>query len=242
MATNDTQRIAEHARRIVHIKQFSNLALHILVSSVGSGLKAAETLVNVNLQKSLARDIRVWEAAAEGDENVVFHPISGRWAAPQKRKGTKPHEPHWKGKPKTTVKGKGKGKARRGQEDDDEDDDEDYDDEVEGGRGGGGGGGSGLVVPEGRFGEKPVAPTKPSPVLTAYFGAIMCLGRSFQSGICKPAFLPSPSSSRPFLADRIPPVFRLPPSSSRYEPRRSSHLPPPRHRLRGSSFPETVRQ
>ncbi|KAL7416696.1 hypothetical protein BDY24DRAFT_377956 [Mrakia frigida] len=180
MATNDTQRIAELARRIVHIKQFSNLALHILVSSVGSGLKAAEALVNVNLQKSLARDIRVWESAAAGDQDVIFHPISGRWAAPQKRKGGQS-----KGKKKAPPPVKGKGKTRKVQiDDDDDDDEEDYDDENEGGgAGGGGAGGGGVGGGEGRFGEKPVVPTKTSPVLTAYFGAIMCLGRSFQSGI-----------------------------------------------------------
>lgn len=191
MVINDTRRIGALGRQIFHIKQFSNLALHVLVSSLGSGLQAAEALVNVNLQKALSRDMRIWEASALGDEDVKFHPISGRWSSrqtraknPGRRKSTVVFKGTGKGRKKagTETAGKGKEKATAVLEEDEEEGDEgeehdqEPDDEQQQQPYGSG---------DGRFGEVPVQPTKPSPTFAAYFGAIMCLGRSYQSGICE---------------------------------------------------------
>lgn len=175
--------------------QFSDLALHVLVSSLGSGLKAAESLANVNLQKFLARDIRVWEHAVKGGE-MSFHALTGRWAIQR----TKTRKPALKTnlarktkakleKEKTTLK-KGGGMPATvtvggaGDDLDDEEVEEDEDEDAEGEEG------PGDTTPS--VGKTtPVVPDKESPVLMGYFGMAMCLGRSFQSAICQS----SPTSS-----------------------------------------------
>lgn len=171
MAIGDVNRIAECARRLVLFRQFSNLALQTILTSLGTGIEAAQGLGNVNLQKAVSREVRIWGASADGQDF--------RWAGPAMR---------WvvggeKKKKGGADAGKGKGKARES---------------VGGGaRGGDGGGGEGDDDEEGEHdgaagdGEKtegdvprPKRPTQPNPIVNTYYACMLMMTKSYHSSIC----------------------------------------------------------
>lgn len=114
MAIGDVNRIAECARRLVLFRQFSNLALQTILTSLGTGIEAAQGLGNVNLQKAVSREVRIWGASADGQEFRWAGPAM-RWVVGGRKGGSK-----------------GKGKARDDAEGDDDDDDHEGEVRMEG--------------------------------------------------------------------------------------------------------------
>lgn len=159
MQIPDSAALAASGRRIFMMKQFNNIAIHLLFSSLGSGVAAMESISDYNLQKTLLREIKLWKDAPE-DGAVLWNGGIGRWhSANRTNKSTKQ-----------------RASQKFGPDDDHE---SDFADEV--------------PTSSHRVNALtgPIKkPTKPSPVLYAYYGALMMVAKSYQSAICTSLALP----------------------------------------------------
>ena len=165
MRLTDSNALVDSARRIFIMKQFNNAASHLLVSTLSPGVESIEALSSYNLQKLLLRELRMWKAAPE-DGKLLWNSIKGRWH---------PGLQQAKGKEKAAAA------VAATQDDDDGDDGSDSD------------GGERAASrpapgsqPRSTMPIEPIKrPTKPSPVLFTYYGALMMVAKSYQSAMCE---------------------------------------------------------
>lgn len=243
MAIGDVNRIAECARRLVLFRQFSNLALQTILTSLGTGIEAAQGLGNVNLQKAVSREVRIWGASADGQEF--------RWAGPAMRWVVGGKKGGKSGASSTIASGggslRGKERAVELDVDEDEEDHHEGDEAMEG------------DVP------KPIRPTQPNPIVNTYYACMLMMTKSYHSSICKSLtcfwthieycltkrfWLTLLSSCNlpltpppPFTFLRLPPTTSsLPHPSLRYESARSSYLSSPRGVLHRPGLSAASRQ
>jgi hypothetical protein len=170
MAIGDVNRIAECARRLVLFRQFSNLALQTILTSLGTGIEAAQGLGNVNLQKAVSREVRIWGASADG--------LEFRWAGPamrwvvggeKKKKGGTDAKGKSKARESFGVLGRNAGGGAEGDEDEDAGEPD-----------GVGGGGEKM---EGDV-PRPRRPTQPNPIVNTYYACMLMMTKSYHSSIC----------------------------------------------------------
>lgn len=75
--------VVELVRGLIRRQQFSLEALQFLMASLGSGIKAADAFSNLNLQKFLLRELKLWNASATTDD-LKWSSKSRRWLLPRR--------------------------------------------------------------------------------------------------------------------------------------------------------------
>lgn len=74
--------VVEQARKLINGHQFNNEPLRVLVSSLGSGLRATDAFLVSTLSKHLLRECRLADAAVREPESLRFNNAQRRWNFP----------------------------------------------------------------------------------------------------------------------------------------------------------------
>lgn len=69
-------------RVLIRTHQYSSDTYLLLSAVLGSGIKPADAFANLNLQKFLLREIKLWDSAASGDPRLRWNQRTGRWVLP----------------------------------------------------------------------------------------------------------------------------------------------------------------
>ncbi len=79
---HDCDRMLEVIRLLIRSHQYSSDTYLLLSAALGSGIKPADAFANLNLQKFLLREIKLWDSAASGDHRLRWNQRTGRWVLP----------------------------------------------------------------------------------------------------------------------------------------------------------------
>lgn len=200
MRIADPNALVDSARRIFIMKQFNNAASHLLVSTLTPGVESIEALSSYNLQKLLLRELRLWKAAPE-EGKLVWNTMKARW-----------HPGLY------AAKGKQKASSAAATSQDEDDDASDSD-----GDGRAASRSAAASQPRSTMNMDPIKrPTKPSPVLFTYYGALMMVAKSYQSAMCACTSLPSLLSA---LRSSIKPSLPIPLTSRAISTQITSRTP-----------------
>lgn len=71
--------MVEHARKLINGHQFNNEPIRILVSSLGSGLRATDAFLVSTLSKHLLRETRLADAAVRDPESLRYNTAQRRY-------------------------------------------------------------------------------------------------------------------------------------------------------------------
>ncbi|RDX56401.1 TPR-like protein [Lentinus brumalis] len=74
--------VVEQARKLINAHQFNNEPLRVLVSSLGSGLRATDAFLVSTLSKHLLRECRLADAAVREPDSLRFNNAQRRWNFP----------------------------------------------------------------------------------------------------------------------------------------------------------------
>ena len=74
--------VVEQARKLINGHQFNNEPLRVLVSSLGSGLRATDAFLASTLSKHLLRELRLADAAVKDPDTLRFNNAQRRWNLP----------------------------------------------------------------------------------------------------------------------------------------------------------------
>jgi general transcription factor 3C polypeptide 3 (transcription factor C subunit 4) len=72
----------EVMRVLIKNHQYSSDTYLLLSAVLGSGIKPADSFANLNLQKFLLREIKLWDSAANGDPRLKWNHRTMRWVLP----------------------------------------------------------------------------------------------------------------------------------------------------------------
>jgi hypothetical protein len=225
MRIADPNALVDSARRIFIMKQFNNAASHLLVSTLTPGVESIEALSSYNLQKLLLRELRMWKAAPE-DGQLLWNKIKGRW-----------HPGLQQAKSKQQAAAAAAAVTSQEEDNDNESSESDADGRAASRPAPG-------SQPRSTMPMEPIKrPTKPSPVLFTYYGALMMVAKSYQSAMCASAAV-CPSSIRqgPYKLTMASARRRLLVARPHHRPVGSAHLLPARALLPRPSIPAPVRQ
>lgn len=78
MRLGDYAAILDAGRAFIRLAQFRHEPFQLLLAALGPGLRAVDTLGNLNLQKFLLRELRAWDYAADGRE-LHWNDRVARW-------------------------------------------------------------------------------------------------------------------------------------------------------------------
>jgi general transcription factor 3C polypeptide 3 (transcription factor C subunit 4) len=78
MRDRDHETIVDQCRAMINAHQFNNEPLRILLATIGSGLRATETLIQPNFQKHVYRELKMTDAIAQG-KDIKWNPARGRY-------------------------------------------------------------------------------------------------------------------------------------------------------------------
>jgi general transcription factor 3C polypeptide 3 (transcription factor C subunit 4) len=83
----DYDRMLEVIRHLIRTHQYNGQVFLLLPAALGSGIKPADAFSNLNLQKFLLREIKMWDSAASGDPRLRWNQRAGRWVLPMTAAG-----------------------------------------------------------------------------------------------------------------------------------------------------------
>lgn len=85
MRLRDQPNIMNTARNLARMYQFKLEPFWLLQAALGSGIRAMDSFGNLNLQKFLIREIRVWDFVANGGD-CYWNDKIARWIVPRKHR------------------------------------------------------------------------------------------------------------------------------------------------------------
>ncbi|KAJ7634784.1 TPR-like protein [Roridomyces roridus] len=74
------QSLIDHCRRMVHINQFNNEPLRLLLAALSSGLRATDAFILSPLQKALWREMKIWHLTCKSQDLVRYVPHLKRFS------------------------------------------------------------------------------------------------------------------------------------------------------------------
>jgi general transcription factor 3C polypeptide 3 (transcription factor C subunit 4) len=87
MRLQDQPSIMETARNLARTYQFKMEPWWLLQAALGTGVRGMDSFGNLNLQKFLIREIRMWDYIANGG-NTYWNDSMARWIVPQQQRFT----------------------------------------------------------------------------------------------------------------------------------------------------------
>lgn len=76
------QTVVEQARKLINGHQFNNEPIRVLISSLGSGLRATDAFLASTLSKHLLRETRLADAAVNNPDALRFNTAQRRYGLP----------------------------------------------------------------------------------------------------------------------------------------------------------------